>query len=590
MMKKLFSRGSKKDVSPGTPRGEGSEPSSPAPPPDGSPAVAPVAPAETSPGWKASFKTNKESLAGIGVVFQIAPDGGFYIKSMSPDGAAAESGILREGDCLIAIDGELVFGRDADYITKKIIGPKGSSLAVKFRRNVILPDGRSEFRHLAPVITRGKPAEIPKPAGVGIIFKVGSDMGMYVKALSPGGPAAESKQIAIHDRLVSVDGKSISGKTVTEITPFLVGAFGTRVDIGLKRRDAEGAENIFQVSLIRGKKATFKDDEHFLLPETTKAVSIMVPPSAKPGDILEACDEEGNRSKVGVPHGAVPGTLLRVPIFEKKFENASSDPKYLAQLLKEVEEVPGRKDLFSWKGRYLRQLLPNGDGTCSIEDARTGEVIWHGFTEFFNAEAPSTPAPAAETGPLVAGTVSRPSASDKAAEAAAEAAKAEAKEQRERLQEQEEAAAAAALAAKSRARQEQEQQAAEERAAAEEEEAGRESAALLGQLQLEDAAPAHPPPLPSVQPTDLGRAESAGGAAGGEAEPAFASVTNTRVGIAGGMKVLGNARILTATTDELNEMRNGVAQADTGPRTQIVIEHLAKVSDNVEKFEKLVAL
>eukprot|EP00961_Rhodomonas_salina_P274993 3715334-Rhodomonas_salina.2 len=112
----------------------------------------------------------------------------------------------------------------------------------------------------------------------------------------------------------------------------------------------------------------------------------MVPPSAKPGDILEACDEEGNRSKVrarrvhthahtctparahvhtrmhihmhtctctctpphtcsrhathttctqvGVPHGAVPGTLLRVPIFEKKFENASSDPKYLAQLLK----------------------------------------------------------------------------------------------------------------------------------------------------------------------------------------------------------------------------------------------------------------
>eukprot|EP00286_Rhodomonas_abbreviata_P017372 CAMPEP_0181337962 /NCGR_PEP_ID=MMETSP1101-20121128/28351_1 /TAXON_ID=46948 /ORGANISM="Rhodomonas abbreviata, Strain Caron Lab Isolate" /LENGTH=374 /DNA_ID=CAMNT_0023448597 /DNA_START=94 /DNA_END=1215 /DNA_ORIENTATION=- len=346
--------------------------------------IASSAESDTSPAAAAK----KRPLAGIGVVFQIAPDGGFYIKHMSPDGAAIESGILREGDCLIAIDGELVFGKDADYITSKIMGLPGSSLAVKFRRNVILPDGRSEFRHLAPVITRGKPAEIPKPAGVGIIFKVGSDMGMYVKALSPGGPAHESGQVHVHDRLVSVNGKDMVGKSVTQITPHLVGAFASKVELGLKRRDAAGHEEVHKVELVRGKKATFKDDENFLLPESTKAVSIMVPPFAKPGDILEACDEEGNTSKVGVPHGAVPGTLLRVPIFEKKNENASSDPKALEEILKEVKEVPGRTDIFLWKQRYVRQLLPNGDGTCSIEDARTGEVIWHGFTEFFNAEAP----------------------------------------------------------------------------------------------------------------------------------------------------------------------------------------------------------
>ncbi len=88
------------------------------------------------------------------------------------------------------------------------------------------------------------------------------------------------------------------------------------MDIGLRRRESDGTEKVFVVSLIRGKKATFKDDEHFLLPEPTKAVSIMVPPSAKPGDILEACDEEGNRSKVPLPlirtHPAAPLRALAV--------------------------------------------------------------------------------------------------------------------------------------------------------------------------------------------------------------------------------------------------------------------------------------
>ena len=41
-----------------------------------------------------------EENAGIGIVFQIARDGGWYIKKMDPDGAAAECNILQEGDWL----------------------------------------------------------------------------------------------------------------------------------------------------------------------------------------------------------------------------------------------------------------------------------------------------------------------------------------------------------------------------------------------------------------------------------------------------------------------------------------------------------
>lgn len=45
------------------------------------------------PCWQ---KKNSENLAGIGIIFQLAPDGGLYIKSMSPDGAAHDSGILQQ--------------------------------------------------------------------------------------------------------------------------------------------------------------------------------------------------------------------------------------------------------------------------------------------------------------------------------------------------------------------------------------------------------------------------------------------------------------------------------------------------------------
>jgi C-terminal processing protease CtpA/Prc len=70
---------------------------------------------------------------------------------------------------------------------------------------------------IAPVLTRGKIAELPQPAGIGVVFKVGQDKGMYVKALSPDGPAYASGLVQVDDLLMTVNGKDVFGKPVTEV-------------------------------------------------------------------------------------------------------------------------------------------------------------------------------------------------------------------------------------------------------------------------------------------------------------------------------------------------------------------------------------
>ena len=75
----------------------------------------------------------------------------------------------------------LLAGKKTDFVTSKIMGPIGTPVATKFRRNVILKDGTCVFRYVAPVLTRGKAAELPQPAGVGIIFKVRTDSRLYTR-------------------------------------------------------------------------------------------------------------------------------------------------------------------------------------------------------------------------------------------------------------------------------------------------------------------------------------------------------------------------------------------------------------------------
>jgi len=371
-------------------------------------------------------KEGTEKQAGIGIVFQIARDGGWYIKSMDPDGAAADCKILQQGDCLVAVDGKSVHKTTAEYMSSKIFGKLGTPVGVKFRRNVVDADGACSFTWVAPVLTRGKPAHLPTPAGIGIVFKVGADKSMFVKAIGVDGPAALSGVVAIDDRLQLIDGKNVLGKPVTAVTPLLTGAFESKVDLAFLRKDANNEDIQVKVSLLRGKKASFQDDRGSAVQTGLRALSLEVPEGCMEGDEIEATDEEtGLVVKVKVPPGAEGGTLLRVPIPTAAANEAgagnangaaSSDPAELAKILNEIKEIEGTAN-FSYRGHTLKQLRPNRDGTCTIEDADSGEVIWHGRTEDWDGEVAGegtaakvgrihTRYEASTPGPVLPGTIS----------------------------------------------------------------------------------------------------------------------------------------------------------------------------------------
>jgi len=327
----------------------------------------------------------------VGIVFQVAGDKGLYIKEMSEEGAAAECGILKVGDCLMTIDGEKVYGNSAQDISRRIKGPLGSPVAVKFRRNIVHKDGRCEYMMVAPVLTRGATAELPQPAGIGVVFKVGHDAGMYVKAMSPDGAAAMSEQIMLNDLLIAVNGKDVYRKPVTQVTPMLVGSFGSTVGLTFVRL-ADGKETQYKVKLVRGKRATFHDTgtDHDAHKSEEHMITVAVPAGLGPRDVLHCEDEHGNTKKVLVPEGAKEGTLLRVPVDPASSSSGQSDPRILRQMLNDLEEVPGRPNVFLWRrmNKHLKQLRHNVDGTVTVEDADTGEVIWDG-----HPDAPDPPGP-----------------------------------------------------------------------------------------------------------------------------------------------------------------------------------------------------
>ena len=99
----------------------------------------------------------------------------------------------------------------------------GRPVALKFRRNIIVPDGtpwgKSMFVYISPVLTRGLTAELPKPAGIGIVFKVGPDGGLIVKSMAEDGAAKLSGKVQLEDCLMGVDGKKVFGQSITQVPP-----------------------------------------------------------------------------------------------------------------------------------------------------------------------------------------------------------------------------------------------------------------------------------------------------------------------------------------------------------------------------------
>ena len=110
----------------------------------------------------------------------------------------------------------------------------------------VVADGSSSPGPLAPasqsqpVLQRGSPSPlaqrigmgtppVAQPAGIGISFVPDQDGNLLIAHLVPGGPAMMSGLLFVGDRLLSVSGQPVAGKSVPEVIRMILGPKGTEV-------------------------------------------------------------------------------------------------------------------------------------------------------------------------------------------------------------------------------------------------------------------------------------------------------------------------------------------------------------------------
>jgi C-terminal processing protease CtpA/Prc len=65
--------------------------------------------------------------------------------------------------------------------------------------------------------------------GIGVLFQVGPDKALYVKDITAGGSAEESRLLRIGDCLIEVDGKNVYQCDEKYVTGCVLGKTGTSV-------------------------------------------------------------------------------------------------------------------------------------------------------------------------------------------------------------------------------------------------------------------------------------------------------------------------------------------------------------------------
>ncbi|HKY99804.1 MAG TPA: S41 family peptidase [Rhabdochlamydiaceae bacterium] len=86
--------------------------------------------------------------------------------------------------------------------------------------------------------------------GVGVVLREGID-GVVIIDLVKGGPAERCGKIAVGDLLVEIDGKSVSGSSYEEILKAMKGQGAKQLELGFKRAQEAGKENVYRVALKR---------------------------------------------------------------------------------------------------------------------------------------------------------------------------------------------------------------------------------------------------------------------------------------------------------------------------------------------------
>ncbi len=105
---------------------------------------------------------------------------------------------------------------------------------------------------------------------------------LKVMGLVPGGPADKSHAIQKGDLLVEIDGKPVAGRTILEVRPYLLGARGSSITIGLAR--TPGARPV-RITLIRDKPSAAKaapapPSQHMPQPAGRSSYVKQLPPRA----------------------------------------------------------------------------------------------------------------------------------------------------------------------------------------------------------------------------------------------------------------------------------------------------------------------
>ena len=106
----------------------------------------------------AADRLRRSGRAGIGVQ-AVRRDGGFAVQDVAADGPAAQAGI-REGERIVAVDGQTTQGADLESLNALLGGPEGSKVAVSVRGR----DGRTRSVDLVRALV---PPETVVPAQLG---------------------------------------------------------------------------------------------------------------------------------------------------------------------------------------------------------------------------------------------------------------------------------------------------------------------------------------------------------------------------------------------------------------------------------------
>jgi len=200
-------------------------------------------------------------------------EGPFVVQSVEKDGAADKAGI-KSGDEIVSVDGVKVGKKVLEDLSELIRGPKETVVKLGVMRGGELKELEIERAPYYSEADFNKPvtAEQMHRAGIGVMVgllrKDGTSLGghaasvinknsdrtkrqeddLVITQVNPGSPA-ERAGLRRGDVVKLVDGKDLSGKTMTDVTSMIRGASGRAVRLDVLRGDQPMQINIVREQL-----------------------------------------------------------------------------------------------------------------------------------------------------------------------------------------------------------------------------------------------------------------------------------------------------------------------------------------------------